>query len=38
MRLRIIKSKNSTQYAIIKDYTTSSGKRTTSIYESSLIF
>ncbi len=33
MRLRIIKSKNSTQYAIIKDYTTSSGKRTTSIYE-----
>ncbi len=33
MRLRIIKSKNSTQYGIIRDYTTSSGKRTTSVYE-----
>lgn len=33
MRLRTIKSKNSIQYAIIKDYTTSDGKRTTSIYE-----
>ncbi len=33
MRLRIIKSKNSIQYAIIKDYTTSSGKRTTTVYE-----
>lgn len=33
MRLRTIKSKNSIQYAIIKDYTTTSGKRTTSVYE-----
>lgn len=33
MRLRTIKSKNSIQYAIIKDYTTTTGKRTTSVYE-----
>lgn len=33
MRLRTIKSKNSIQYAIIKDYVTTSGKRTTSVYE-----
>lgn len=33
MRLRTIKSKNSIQYAIIRDYITTSGKRTTSIYE-----
>ncbi len=33
MRLNISKSKNTCWYSIIKDYTTSDGKRTTKIYE-----
>jgi len=34
MRLSITKSKNNKCYMIIKDYTTSEGKRTTKVYES----
>ncbi len=33
MRLNIIKSKNATNYFVIKDYTTSEGKRTTAVFE-----
>lgn len=33
MRLHKVKSKNSTNYFIIKDYTTSEGKRTTTVFE-----
>ena len=33
MRLKITKSKNKQHYSIIKDYTTSTGKRTTTVFE-----
>ncbi len=33
MRIKITKSKNKVHYSIIKDYTTSTGKRTTKIFE-----
>lgn len=33
MRLKITKSKKKMHYSIIKDYTTSTGKRTTAVYE-----
>ena len=33
MRLNITESKNEKHYSIIRDYRTTSGKRTTSVYE-----
>lgn len=33
MRIKITKSKNKVHYSIIKDYTTSTGKRTTTVFE-----
>ena len=33
MRIKVTKSKNKVHYSIIKDYTTSDGKRTTKVFE-----